>query len=99
MIWILPFVYLIIQSFAETYETSLIIPAEWTLDNYRALFDKNLHMTIGGKDTVVADIYPFWRWYLNTLVIAIICSILFFIEDPFQYNRILQNFAFIITYK
>jgi arabinogalactan oligomer/maltooligosaccharide transport system permease protein len=76
MIWILPFAYLIIQSFAKTYETTLIIPTEWTLNNYRALFDKNLHLTIGGKDTVVADIYPFWRWYLNTLCIALVVSIL-----------------------
>lgn len=62
IIWILPFVYLIIQSFAVKYETNLIIPEQWTFNNYIALF----------KD----PIYPFWRWYLNTLIIALIVSVL-----------------------
>lgn len=62
IVWILPFVYFVIQSFAVTYEADLIIPKEWTLNNYARLVN----------DTV----YPFWRWYLNTLVIALIVSVL-----------------------
>lgn len=60
--WVLPFVYLVIQSFAVKYESHLIIPAEFTLDNYAAL--------------VTDQTYPFWRWYLNTLGIALIVAVL-----------------------
>lgn len=62
IIWILPFVYLILQSFAVKYETNVIVPQQWTFNNYIALFND--------------PIYPFWRWYLNTLVIALIVSVL-----------------------
>lgn len=62
IIWLLPFVYLILQSFATTYQASVLIPKEWTVDNYVKLI----------TDTT----YPFWRWYLNTFVIALIVSIL-----------------------
>ena len=62
IVWLLPFVYLVIQSFAVKYETNNIIPAEWTFNNYIALFND--------------EIYPFWRWYLNTLVIALVVSVL-----------------------
>lgn len=62
IIWICPFVYLLIQSFAVTYESNLLIPQEFTFDNYIFLFtDKT---------------YPFWRWYLNTFGIALIVSVL-----------------------
>lgn len=62
IIWICPFVYLLIQSFAVTYESNLLIPQEFTFDNYIFLFtDKT---------------YPFWRWYLNTFCIALIVSVL-----------------------
>lgn len=62
IIWLLPFVYLVIQSFAVQYETSAIIPNQWTLNNYKAL--------------IVDPVYPFWRWYLNTLIIALVVSVL-----------------------
>ena len=62
IIWICPFVYLLIQSFAVTYESNLLIPQEFTFDNYIFLFtDKT---------------YPFWRWYLDTFCIALIVSVL-----------------------
>lgn len=60
--WILPFVYLIIQSFAQTYQASLLIPKQWTFDNYVQL--------------IANKTYPFWRWWLNTFVIALISSVL-----------------------
>ena len=62
IIWICPFVYLLFLSFAVTYESNLLIPQEFTFDNYIFLFtDKT---------------YPFWRWYLNTFCIALIVSVL-----------------------
>ncbi|MFA6667457.1 MAG: sugar ABC transporter permease [Bacilli bacterium] len=62
IVWVLPFVYLILQSFATEYVTAYLIPKQFTFDNYIKLF----------TDTV----YPFWRWFLNTLVIALITSVL-----------------------
>lgn len=62
ILWILPFVYLIIQSFANEFKPHLLIPNEWSLKNYTYLFKD---MTSG-----------FFRWYLNTLIIAIITSVL-----------------------
>lgn len=64
LIWILPFLYLFIQSFTNQYDPGSLIPraGTWTLDNYKFLF--------------ISSVHPFWRWYLNTLVVAIICSIL-----------------------
>ena len=76
LIWLVPFVYLIIQSFATTYEASLIIPEKWTINNYRALFDQNLVLNLGGKEVSLAKTYPFWRWYLNTFIIALVVSVL-----------------------
>ncbi|MDE5565585.1 MAG: ABC transporter permease subunit [Anaeroplasmataceae bacterium] len=62
IIWLLPFVYLVLQSFATKYEASVIVPTEWTFNNYKAL--------------VTDKVYPFWRWYINTFVIALIVSVL-----------------------
>ena len=76
LIWLVPFVYLIIQSFATTYEASLIIPEKWTINNYRALFDQSLVLNLGGKEVSLAKTYPFWRWYLNTFIIALVVSVL-----------------------
>ncbi len=62
IIWLVPFVYLILQSFAVSYSPSQIIPQQWTFDNYINLFN---------------DItYPFGTWYLNTLGIAIITALI-----------------------
>ena len=78
IIWICPFLYLLIQSFAPEYSASVLIPPieTWTLDHYRALFDPEFVQVINGKEVVIAKTYPFWRWYLNTLVIALITSVL-----------------------
>ena len=62
IIWISPFIYLVIQSFAVEYEAGLIIPQQWTFNNYASLVNDK--------------VYPFWRWYLNTLVIALVVSVL-----------------------
>ena len=72
IVWVLPFLYLIVQSFAPEYQTAVLVPPidTWTLDNYRSLFDTSFIRNLGGKEVNVAETYPFWRWYLNTLVIA-----------------------------
>jgi arabinogalactan oligomer/maltooligosaccharide transport system permease protein len=74
VIWLIPFLYLIMQSFCSNYAPSFFFPytptAEhiaqgypiWTGANYIKLFND-------------AD-YPFFRWYLNSLVIAIVsCAV------------------------
>lgn len=78
IVWVLPFLYLIVQSFAPEYQTAVLVPPidTWTLDNYRSLFDTSFIRNLGGKEVNVAETYPFWRWYLNTLVIALITSVL-----------------------
>lgn len=77
IIWLVPFVYLVFQSFAQSYSPSNFIPAAWTFDNYINLF---------------TDIsYPFGRWYLNTLLIAIITAILqtvFTLMTAYAFSRL-----------
>ena len=61
-IWLVPFVYLILQSFAQAFVFTKFAPEAWTVDNYVKLFtDKT---------------FPFWRWFLNTLGIALINAVL-----------------------
>lgn len=76
ILWILPFGYLLIQSFAVQYESTAIIPREWTLNNYRALFDTNYIMKFNGKDVCFASTYPFGKWLLNTLIIAVAVAVI-----------------------
>lgn len=78
IIWLAPFLYLLAQSFAPKYETAVLIPpfSTWTLNNYRALFDKTFEQQIGGKPIIFAQTYDFGRWYINTLIIALITSVL-----------------------
>lgn len=95
IIWILPFIYLLIQSFAKNYSPSVIIPKEWTFDNYRALFDTNFVMRFNNKEIVFAEVYPFGRWFLNTLGIAIIVSVfqtLLTLMTSYAFSRL--NFSF-----
>ncbi|MCR5743457.1 MAG: ABC transporter permease subunit [Lachnospiraceae bacterium] len=66
IIWLTPFVCLVLQSFisrAEFMSTSevYLIPKTWSLDNYAYLFSKDCN---------------FVRWYINTLVIATFVSII-----------------------
>ncbi len=62
IVWLVPFIYLLLQSFTESYDPTNIIPEVWTFQNYINLFTD--------------PIYPFGRWYLNTLIIAIITAVL-----------------------
>ena len=66
VIWLFPFLYLILQSFADiqntAYNSKSIIPNIWTFNNYKALF----------TDTRV----PFINWWFNTLIIAFFTALL-----------------------
>ena len=62
VIWLIPFVCIVLQSFnvKETCMVGYVIPKEWGLDNYKALF---------------AEDSPFLKWYLNTFIIALCCAL------------------------
>ena len=65
IIWLLPIVYLILQSFREEAGayTSYIIPKSFTLDNYKRLFTQT-------------DMFNYPKWYLNTLTVSVATCIL-----------------------
>lgn len=65
IIWLIPFVYLIFQSFATTYIYGDFVPKQWTGANYARLFDFSANAQ-----------FPFWKWWLNTFAIALISCIL-----------------------
>ncbi len=67
IIWLLPFVFLVLQSFRSYITESggmvaYLLPKQFSLDNYRwLLFDPKSN---------------FLRWYANTLIIAVFCAAL-----------------------
>lgn len=66
IIWLLPVVWLIMQSFRATPTGAFpkaIIPETWTISNYTRLFTET-------------DLFNFPRWFMNTLVVAIASCIL-----------------------
>ena len=64
VIWVIPFVYLIFQSFIKIPSSREFIPAigNWTFDNYIQLFT-NVNT-------------PFFSWWLNTFIIALVTAVL-----------------------
>ncbi len=67
IIWLAPFVFLVFQSFRSYLTESgamvnYLLPKQWSLDNYVWLF------TDPSSD--------FLRWYSNTIIIALFCSVL-----------------------
>ena len=77
IIWIIPLIYLFVQSFrAEPGAWSpTFFPQTWTLDNYKRLFTET----------------KFLRWYGNTLLVAIIsCAItaIFVLAVAYAFSRI-----------
>ena len=95
LIWILPFIYLVLQSFAKSYSPQVLIPNEWTLDNYRALFDPNFEMMFNNKLMVFSEVYPFGRWLINTVLIALVVSVLqtvLTLMSSYAFSRL--NFGF-----
>ena len=64
-IWVLPILYVILTSFRKeggTYKT-YIIPKEFTLDNYKALWE-------------AAGTLDYKKWFLNTLIVALASCII-----------------------
>ena len=65
IIWIIPLIWMILQSLAGpegTYQSDSLFPSTYSLYWYGKLFsDAN---------------YPYWRWFLNTFVIAAVCLVL-----------------------
>lgn len=77
IIWIIPLIYLFVQSFrAEPGAWSpTFFPKTWTLDNYKRLFTET----------------KFLRWYGNTLLVAVIsCAItaIFVLAVAYAFSRI-----------
>ena len=81
-IWLIPFIYLLGQSFAVSYVSQNFLPgltlnfkdgifafdaSQWTFNNYIALFDTN---------GALYKAYPFSEWYFNTLIISIATCVL-----------------------
>lgn len=64
IIWLFPYVYLLMQSFAKEFVQSRFAPAagNWTGGNYLKL--------------LTSTAFPFWRWFLNTLIIALVNMVL-----------------------
>lgn len=63
-VWLLPFFYLLLQSFRaeQGANVNYLFPKQLTFDNYVKLFE--------GKT------FPFLKWYLNTLIVAVISTII-----------------------
>ena len=56
VLWVFPFFYLILQSFAKYPDPKSIFPTEWTMANYGNLFTNSAT--------------PFFNWWINTFIIA-----------------------------
>lgn len=66
VLWLFPFFYLIVQSFGDHgtvgFDSSGFFPNLWTGRNYAALFSP--------------DGFPFFKWWINTFIIALATSVL-----------------------
>ena len=62
VIWLIPFVFIVLQSFRVEvpYMVGYVLPKQWGIDNYKALFTETKFLT----------------WYVNTLITAIITALL-----------------------
>ena len=66
IIWLFPFFYLILQSFADVqnpaYNVKSIIPNVWTINSYKSLFTDSR--------------MPFFNWWINTFIIAFFTALI-----------------------
>ena len=62
VIWILPFVYLLLQSFAGPNQSMYFIPHQWSLRGYEILFTEPTQ--------------KFWLWWINTFILAFATAII-----------------------
>jgi arabinogalactan oligomer / maltooligosaccharide transport system permease protein len=73
IIWLVPFVYLLGQSFASTYNPSVFfpfLPTQANIDAGKCVLTFQNYVTL-----FTDDVYQFGKWYLNTLIISLISSI------------------------
>lgn len=65
VIWLFPIVWILLTSFREEtgYYVGYFIPKGFTFDNYINLFTNS-------------SVIPFGKWWMNTLIVAVICCIL-----------------------
>ncbi len=77
IIWVFPFVYLLFTSFEGSSPaiSNHLLPRTWTFDNYLALF-KKMDNPIFSSGGVYRDTSKFGRWYLNTLIIALVTALI-----------------------
>ncbi len=74
IIWLVPFVYLLGQSFASTYNPSVFFPFLPTSSNIE---QGKCVLTFQNYVTLFTDeVYEFRKWYLNTLIISLISSVI-----------------------
>ena len=76
VIWLFPFVFLIMQSLRGELgaATNYFFPKKWTFDNYIHLFTQE-GVKMNGTVTKLPDGYNFLTWYWHTLVIAVVVTI------------------------
>ena len=77
IIWLFPFVYLILQSLRGEpgTTTSYFFPKKWTFDNYIHLFtNQGINQKTG--EVVSTGAYNFMLWYGRTLLISIVVTII-----------------------
>jgi len=77
VLWVFPFVYLILTSFQgeSPAVSNHLIPRIWTLDNYAALFTKSQNPLFFTGNTY-RDTSRFIKWYLNTFLIALVTALI-----------------------
>lgn len=89
IIWLVPFIYLIGQSFASLYNPSVFFPSLPTEANIQAgktvlTFDNYIKL-------FTSDKYNFWEAYKNTFIIALISSLLetvFILGTAYAFSRL-----------
>ncbi|MBO4562237.1 MAG: sugar ABC transporter permease [Clostridia bacterium] len=76
IIWLMPFVFIVLQSFRvdPLCQVGYVIPKHWGFDNYVNLFVSKDSATGKVVSTILTN--GFLRWYLNTLIIAVVTSIM-----------------------
>ena len=77
IIWLFPFVFLILQSLRGEpgATTSYFFPKKWTFDNYIHLFT-NKGVDILSGEVISTGSYNFMLWYGRTLLIAVLVTII-----------------------
>ena len=77
VIWLIPFVFLILQSLRGEpgATTNYFFPKQWTFDNYIRLF-KNQGISASTGEVVSTGSYKFMNWYGRTLLISVCVTVI-----------------------